>query len=218
MRKITGIGFALLAVATALSIAAPEATAAVRSPIHRIRHRPGPGPAWNGYGVACDQNSLCIDMGSGGVGDPVKAFAYTGHSSQTLQFTTQTGMCNAGFVTDVGTPCPFKAGSGLNTIYKGGRIVEIGNPNVSGDYAADGNEEVKDVTSGNGQIWVQVGQIDNSSDYGMLANLYWTNQDQGGDVHFLTDDGSGGQLNVIPSPNGPAASLNWTEYFHIPGT
>jgi hypothetical protein len=128
--------------------------------------------------------------------------------------------CNNGFVTNVGAPCPFPAGSGLNTQFNGGRIVEIGNPNVTGDYASDSSEFVNDVTSGNGQVWVQYGQIDNSGDYGMLVNLYQTLNNSDNSVSYLVDNGNGGQLElgIIPDPYHNQDAFNWTEYFHIPGT
>src|SRR5580658_9701975 len=122
MRKITSIGSALLVAmvaAAAFGVAAPAATAAS----HPVKSAPV-RPAWSGTGIACDRDSssLCMDMGSGGVGDPVKAFAYSGNSSQLLQLPIQSGECNDGLVTEGPDPCPFSSGTGLNTLFNGSRI------------------------------------------------------------------------------------------------
>jgi hypothetical protein len=212
VRRIIRIGSTLLLAVAAFTVAGfgvvgPAATAAG----HPVKFAPV-RPAWSGTGIACDQDapSLCMDMGSGGVGDPVKAFAYSGNSSQLLQLPIQSGECNDGLVTEGPDPCPFSSGTGLNTLFNGSRIVELTNPTYSANYAATSSGGIDLKASGDGQIWVQVGPI-NSSSYGNLVNVYYSDA-QGGEAYVACDTGnSGGDLFMMISTDETPGNCFWSE-------
>jgi hypothetical protein len=204
-KKITRISVTLLAAASVLGAFGVAAPAAY---------------AWSATGVACSEASpsWCIDMGSGGVGDPVKAFAYNGTvSNGNLSQALEEGLvlpaiCNNDHVSEgapgEGPPCPFKAGSHMNEAFDRDLITTLYNPTagVPGPvYAAHSDGKVYAVTAGDGQLWVQDGGI-NSSTYGSWVNIYYSNLKLSEEL--LCENGNGAQLSVNDSG---ASSCRWEE-------
>lgn len=106
--------------------------------------------------------------------------------------------------------CPFTEGLGLNKFFNGDSIVSITNRANGMTYRSDSQAlKVVEVSGGgNGQVWVQAGDLTGSHPGAFLVNVYASDK-LGAAVEACTT-GSGGQLFLEEQSVGSACQ--WQEF------
>jgi hypothetical protein len=156
MRKYTGIAAALAGLALTITmISAPVAASA------HIR------PTGFSAGVLCDQESTALCMDAPMINGTVNGAHYHPGNNQDVSVAVSTNC--GGTVT---SNCPFTTGLGDNSLFLGKSLITITNLHSADHYAYNPGNLIYEVESGNGQVYVQVGDLINGFAY--LVNVYAT--------------------------------------------
>jgi hypothetical protein len=196
---------ALLAGLAAPAHAAPAARALAQPPLFQICN---------------DANTLCMNHSGGNHGHGAHIIAWNnGDPNNDFHFFQETTWCNHGKVEIyAGGGCPFKPGSGLNSLYDGAAIVSIqddgelctANGNSYGGY----NRMVLQNCGANGYIYI----LANCFSFGNCAypqdpviNLYWTNNTGNGATPYCAAFDAKGQQMIQNDDCDPDTYSGFTE-------
>jgi len=144
-------------------------------------------------------------MDAPAVNGTVNGDAYHPGNAQDLSVSVETNC--GGKVTST---CPFTVGLGDNNLFIGDSIVDIHNLHTGDAYAYNPDNLIYEVGSGNGQVYVQVGNMVNGFAY--LVNVYatdLTNTYQ--DPVYICTNGSGNALLGKPG-NQTSTDCGWTKH------
>jgi hypothetical protein len=222
MRSKLRIGLAgVLVIAATCAFAAVPGHATARVALHQVAASPDTG--FNNDSL-CDfefENpgglTLCMSGYDGNDG-PVNGVSSGDHEHLDMDEGVDSDC--GGTVQDgakgQGAPCPFADGSGLNTHFDGKSIVQLLNHQNGMNYAASGsgpaNWGVIEENGGNGQLWVQVGDLTLGEAGASFVNVYAS--DREGTPAIICADGNGNQLEAVfytgtlPVP-GMGSACNW---------
>jgi hypothetical protein len=158
--------------------------------------------------VLCDLEAspLCMS-GYDGNGGAVKGEPINPGAAQDVNVTVLTNC--GGTVTNT---CPFTEGLGLNKLFNGASIVSITNRANGMTYRSDSQAlKVVEVSGGgNGQVWVQVGDMTGSNPGAFLVNVYAS--DKLGVAEIACTTGSGGQLFLEQQNSASEPACQWQEF------
>jgi hypothetical protein len=121
---------------------------------------------------------------------------------------------NCGGTVTASPACPFPSGSGLNSKYKGDTIVGITDNATSMAFLSNqANEEgglMTEALTGNGQVWVQVGDLVGSNANAEFINVYQSTGFGGNAVaQIACDNGVSGQQMVTTDIEDASVGCLW---------
>jgi hypothetical protein len=195
MRRYTGIAAALAGLALTIAMVSAPVTASAQI-------RP---TGFTGFsaGVLCDQESTALCMNAPGLGTVNGAHYHPGDA----QDVSEAVSTNCGG--KVTSNCPFTLGLGDNNLFLGDSLVTITNLHAGDPYAYNPDNFIYEVESGNGQVYVQLG--DEVNGFAYLINVYATDllgvyQDP---VYICTN----GSLALLGETGNPASTdCGWTKH------
>jgi hypothetical protein len=189
MRKIIAVFAVLAALVASLSMTATAARAGTRvdTPFSDVE--------------LCNlaSSSLCMN-GFDGDGAAVKGYPFTPGDAQDVNVYLQLNC--GGTVTH---SCPFTLGSGMNDEYFGDTIIGILNDANSMVYRSNSSGDgVIESQAGNGQVWVQSGDLAGAHPMAVLVNVYAS--DRAGVPIVACTDGTGVPLQLAQYES---SNCNW---------
>jgi hypothetical protein len=192
MRRYIGIAAALAGLALTMTMISAPVTASAQ-----IR-------TGFGAGVLCDQESTALCMDAPALNDTVNGVAYHPGNNQDVSVAVSTNC--GGTVT---SNCPFALGLGDNNLFLGKSLITITNLHSADHYAYNPDNFIYEVGSGNGQVYVQVGDMINGFAY--LVNVYATDlQGQYQDPVYICTNGSLALLGE--TGNHTSTDCGWTKH------